>query len=610
ALCVVVTFLPLVTGKEIKVGILLPMTGRWPIGTRIAAAAPLSIQDINNDITLLPAFNLTYSIHDSACVAEKGLRGMVAFEGLDFIIGPGCSLTAQPVATLAKIWNKPIITYAASSAAFIDKTVFSTFATVTAYGRRNQQYTPAFVARLMSAFNWTVCGILTSTEVEWKAMAQKIRALISPLVNVTVYEEHDPQTTRFDEILRRGRENARVFLLLCYVNQVTDIMRAAKNLGMTNGDHAFVTIDLNTDVFYSNGRWTGNDGPGSQFSQDLNGIVDLSVDRPLLSEDFKARYRAMGSALVPEVRQYLNAKPSWYAAFLYDAIWLAALALNDTIADGYDVTNTSATVQRMFNRQFQGESGKVRMINGTRVPLFAVGNIVNGSYKLIMNDSLSQKTVDGLNGIEWPGQGRTVPLSVPPCGFDGSFCINKTPDGKSSDETQLIIFAVLGACICLVVLVGVAVFLRRRQDQECTYMQWVIPYKAIAPSQEHEPEEINRSRVSQACELRHVNVNPCVGVCVEPLTVCIVNEFCAKGSLQDILLDDNLKLDWTFKMSFAMDIARGMEEIHKSAIGPHGRLKSKNVVVDSYWICKIADYGLGSIRQSQNDLGQDGKAYS
>ena len=39
-----------------------------------------------------------------------------------------------------------------------------------------------------------------------------------------------------------------------------------------------------------------------------------------------------------------------------------------------------------------------------------------------------------------------------------------------------------------------------------------------------------------------------------------------------------------------------MEELHKGSVGCHGNLKSSNIVVDNYWICKVADYGLHNFR--------------
>ena len=46
-------------------------------------------------------------------------------------------------------------------------------------------------------------------------------------------------------------------------------------------------------------------------------------------------------------------------------------------------------------------------------------------------------------------------------------------------------------------------------------------------------------------------------------------------------------------------VLKGMEELHKTSIGCHGNLKSTNVLVDSYWICKVADHGLHSFRENK-----------
>ena len=44
-------------------------------------------------------------------------------------------------------------------------------------------------------------------------------------------------------------------------------------------------------------------------------------------------------------------------------------------------------------------------------------------------------------------------------------------------------------------------------------------------------------------------------------------------------------------------IRQGMEYIHKSQLKFHGRLKSTNCLLDSRWVVKITDYGLGPLRQ-------------
>ncbi|KAK3083751.1 hypothetical protein FSP39_002603 [Pinctada imbricata] len=92
-------------------------------------------------------------------------------------------------------------------------------------------------------------------------------------------------------------------------------------------------------------------------------------------------------------------------------------------------------------------------------------------------------------------------------------------------------------------------------------------------------------------DLHHDNINHFVGASMEPQNSFILTRYCSKGSLQDILENDDIKLDWMFKMSFTLDLARGMEFVHKSPLRSHGNLKSSNCVIDSRWVLKITDFG-------------------
>ena len=55
-------------------------------------------------------------------------------------------------------------------------------------------------------------------------------------------------------------------------------------------------------------------------------------------------------------------------------------------------------------------------------------------------------------------------------------------------------------------------------------------------------------------QLGHENLNPFVGLVVSP-KVCIVSIFCSKGTLQDIIANDDIRLDWMFKYSLMVDLA-------------------------------------------------------
>ncbi|XP_037333684.2 atrial natriuretic peptide receptor 1-like [Pungitius pungitius] len=105
-----------------------------------------------------------------------------------------------------------------------------------------------------------------------------------------------------------------------------------------------------------------------------------------------------------------------------------------------------------------------------------------------------------------------------------------------------------------------------------------------------------RQEVQQVRELDHPNLCKFVGGCVEVPDVAIVTEYCPKGSLNDVLLNEDVPLNWGFRFSFATDIARGMSYLHQHRIC-HGRLKSLNCVLDDRWVCKITDYGLRTFRR-------------
>ncbi|XP_043916282.1 atrial natriuretic peptide receptor 1-like [Protopterus annectens] len=105
-----------------------------------------------------------------------------------------------------------------------------------------------------------------------------------------------------------------------------------------------------------------------------------------------------------------------------------------------------------------------------------------------------------------------------------------------------------------------------------------------------------RKEVKQIRELDHPNLCRFIGGCIEVPNVAIITEYCPKGSLNDVLLNDDIPLNWGFRFSFATDIARGMSYLHQHKIH-HGRLKSTNCIIDDRWVCKVTDYYLPTYRK-------------
>ncbi|RCN30950.1 hypothetical protein ANCCAN_23277 [Ancylostoma caninum] len=55
-----------------------------------------------------------------------------------------------------------------------------------------------------------------------------------------------------------------------------------------------------------------------------------------------------------------------------------------------------------------------------------------------------------------------------------------------------------------------------------------------------------------------------------------------------------------------MDIASGLNYIHESSMGVHGRLTSQYCVVDDRWQVKVSYYGMSSIKEFEQRTIEEG----
>jgi serine/threonine protein kinase len=60
----------------------------------------------------------------------------------------------------------------------------------------------------------------------------------------------------------------------------------------------------------------------------------------------------------------------------------------------------------------------------------------------------------------------------------------------------------------------------------------------------------------QLKDLRFENVNTFLGLFIEPNAPALIFEYGHRGSLEDILKKEEIKLDWNFKWSMLNDLVR------------------------------------------------------
>ncbi|XP_029526827.2 retinal guanylyl cyclase 2-like [Oncorhynchus nerka] len=100
-------------------------------------------------------------------------------------------------------------------------------------------------------------------------------------------------------------------------------------------------------------------------------------------------------------------------------------------------------------------------------------------------------------------------------------------------------------------------------------------------------------------DMRHENLNLFLGLFLDSGIFGIVTEHCTRGSLEDLLNNEEMRLDWMFKSSLLMDLVRGMKYLHNRDV-IHGRLKSRNCVVDGRFVLKVTEYGFNEILSTQS----------
>lgn len=240
--------------------------------------------------------------------------------------------------------------------------------------------------------------------------------------------------------------------------------------------------------------------------------------------------------------------------------------------------------------------------------------------------------------------GGKPPKDRPRCGFNNELC--PPPAEKPSDNRTEIIAGVSCGLGFLALLLVINLIRQYRLERELKNRLWKIDYNQLGferktsntslasavvkdTNEENIPlmrEETSDGKITtaghykgnmvtiaklpkgqidltrkvllelkQMRDIRHDNLNQFIGACVEP-EVCIVMQYCSRGSLQDILENEDVKLDHMFMASLIADIVKGMAYMHSSDVKSHGNLKSSNCLVDSRWVLKITDYGLPSFR--------------
>ncbi|CAG9815672.1 unnamed protein product [Phaedon cochleariae] len=262
-----------------------------------------------------------------------------------------------------------------------------------------------------------------------------------------------------------------------------------------------------------------------------------------------------------------------------------------------------------------------------------------GQFYQTDSNSFPQYDLNSNTQIQWPGSGR--PKSEPSCGFDNELC--PKPNTQLNSIVAAGVLAIMLFCVGVITM---SIYRKWKIEQEIEGLLWKIDREDIhnyfdrdiisSPSKmslasasvtSYESrgglqvfattaqyrgvvvriKELSFSRKKDISrevmkemrllrELRHDNVNSFIGAVVEPTSLLLLTDYCAKGSLYDIIENEDIKLDKMFIASLVHDLIKGMLYLHNSMLICHGNLKSSNCVVTSRWVLQVTDFGLPEMR--------------
>lgn len=646
--------------KNIKLGVPMPWSGKsWAAAPRFAAGITVAIDKINNDPYLLRDYNVSFIWGDSKCEEKATLEVIVDMYTkekvpVNALIGPACSDGCKVGAMLASHWNIPMVSYGCAASFLSELTTYPNFArTVGVYSKSGK-----VIVNLMQQFHWKKIAIITPTDGTWSSIMNRVRIDVELTndLDVSYFQNFNSDNVKGDflrRILQEAVKKAHIFLLGGYRKTIHAVMREAKKLGLTSAGYAFLTYELLLDSCLPENITPET----SESCSAIDGILDISLFVPQ-SESYSNFSKLVRRKMEDE--PFNRVMPSSevvepYAAFLHDAALLYAHALNKTLNMNGSIDNGRLIIQNMLNMTFEGESGRVVIdMVGDRASALQVRNVKDSKYYRVANFFVDSSKLEVLNTtVNWPGKTTVIPLGRPACGFNSEFC----PPPKSTEPWVYALAGVLSFVVLLLAVAYVVIHYRRKAFENALMSQhWRVNFndihfnRRVMRSMSHGGSKVmgasqgsNQSIDSQIgsdvhgqvftriglfqgnyvaikelrknsvtltrdillefkdiSEVQHQNINAFVGACIDNPNICLLTQYCNKGSLQDVLYNEDIKLDWMFQISIASDLARGMNYLHyNTPIGVHGNLKSTNCVIDSRFVCKITDIGLFKFKEGQ-----------
>ncbi|XP_041635723.1 retinal guanylyl cyclase 2 [Cheilinus undulatus] len=638
----------------------LGVVGPWGCDPLFAKALPsvaaqLAVNRINKDPSLSYAATFDFVVLQEPCETSRALETFIGFHTkASAYIGLANPGYCDAASMLSKGWNKALFSWGCVGYELDDVRNHPTFAF-------SMPRPTLVLLSIIKYFRWAHVGIISSSDDIWVETATKVADSLRSHglpVKLVSFLENTPHGIRRTLAKIRKMKEIKVAILCMHSALIGGVVQkllleTAYDMQMIDGSLVFVPYDtLLYSMPYHNVSYPALRG-NSKLLRAYDAVLTITIDSPQAS--FYDAYReAMERREVARTLKPQQVSPLF--GTIYNSILFMAHAAHRVRESGEWMSGGNLA-RRTNNLAFQGFSHPIKTNTSGEVLLDYLILDTDGlswelkpTYRIDMDASM----------VHFLGRDIHFPHGYGPrkdsmCWFTpGVIC-------SGGVDLFSVITMFLWAVALSVFAVAFIYCIRRRINQirlvrgpnkillslddvtfinpsisnkklsldssKASGMKSISECSILSPVSTQSPATYENSNVviyegdwawlkrlpdgtfssihpktSQVFELmkdmRHENVNPFLGFFHDCGVFAIVTEFCSRGSLEDLLLNEDVKLDWMFKSSLLLDLIKGMKYLHHRGVS-HSRLKSRNCVVDGRFVLKVTDYGYNEVLEAQ-----------
>ena len=370
----------------------------WDGGDDVQPALNLAMDQINRHDGFLDNYTLQLVHGDSGCDRELTVRTLENFvthgymphrKGVTGIIGPGCSSSS---AALAPLVGRPDISlvavHGAGSHTLANRTNYPHLLGVLG---TTESFAQSF-QYLLERGNWSRIGILyDSTRMYYSSVKSQLLERIEkygasqPKVSVNFLST---VSNIFIPIRGIQEEMLRIVFIMCPLELTRYALCLSRNMNNDFREYQWVIMSRRMEELVQPVKFTLDGVFYNCSSKELMEVLERAFllnynllpddDADLISnvtyteflEDYQ-KYREIYNSL-PDVVH--NSSYTYWATYLYDAVWAWAVVLDNLTKTHHDFTITSAygdverskmIVEQFYRTSFQGMSGPIAFSNQT-----------------------------------------------------------------------------------------------------------------------------------------------------------------------------------------------------------------------------------------------------